>query len=183
VRSWKFWTMMAVCAGLLGLLGFGLTRNAQFLPSAIIGQKAHPFTLETLDGDSLRLDDLKGKIVILNFWASWCIPCREEHPVLEMAAARYAGQDVQLVGVVYQDSRENARQFLAQNGGSWPSVLDPGGRVSIAYGVYGVPETFFLDRTGRIVKKHVAPMTWDLLSSEVDSLLAAPAPEAESGAP
>jgi len=173
VKRWKVWLMLVLAAGFLGLLGFGLTRDAQVLPSAIIGQEAPSFDLETLTGDSLSLASLEGHVVILNFWASWCIPCREEHPVLEMAAGHYKDHDVRMLGVVYQDNRANARQFLARNGGTWPSVLDPNSQVAIAYGVYGVPETFFLDPHGRIVKKHVGPVPWDYLTSTVDSLLVA----------
>lgn len=176
MKRWKVWIALGLAVAFLGVLGFGLTRDAQVLPSAILGERAPRFDLETLDGDSIRLDDLRGKVVLLNFWASWCIPCREEHPVLEMANRRYEGRDVKLLGVVYQDSRGNARDFLAERGGSWPSVLDPDSRVAIDYGVYGVPETFFLDKSGNIARKHVGPLTWDLLSSTVDSLLAAPGP-------
>jgi len=173
VKRWKIWLMLILCAGFLGLLGFGLTRDAQVLPSAIIGQDAPPFDLQTLTGDSISLASLEGHVVILNFWASWCIPCREEHPVLEMAASRYKDHDVRMLGVVYQDNRSNAKQFLAEHGGSWPSVLDPNSRVAINYGVYGVPETFFLDPHGRIIKKHVGPVPWGYLTTTVDSLLVA----------
>ncbi len=176
MRSWKVWLMSALSVGFLALLGFGLTRDTQVLPSAIIGEEAPTFDLQTLDGDSLKLSSLRGKVVVLNFWASWCIPCREEHPVLEMAASHYRGTDMRLLGVVYQDNRQNAKGFLSENGGSWPSVLDPGSRVAIDYGVYGVPETFFLDRTGHIALKHVGPVPWEIFSSTVDSLLATPAP-------
>jgi len=172
VKRWKALVALALAAAFLGVLGFGLTRDAQVLPSAIIGQKAPQFDLETLDGDSIDLSSLQGQVVLLNFWASWCIPCREEHPVLEMADKRYDGKGVRLIGVVYQDTRSNARRFLEQHGGGWPSVLDPSSRVAISYGVYGVPETYFVDPTGRVVQKHVGPLTWDLLSSTVDSLLA-----------
>ena len=172
MKRWKVGVALALAVAFLGVLGFGLTRDAQVLPSAIIGQEAPRFDLETLDGDSLGLASLEGQVVLVNFWASWCIPCREEHPVLEMADRRYDGKGVKLVGVVYQDTRANAKRFLEQHGGGWPSVLDPSSRVAISYGVYGVPETYFVDPTGHIAKKHVGPLTWDLLSATVDSLLA-----------
>lgn len=174
MKRWKLWITLALAVGFVGLLGFGLTRDAQLLPSAILGEEAPRFELQTLDGDSLSLASLEGHVVVLNFWASWCIPCREEHPVLEMAHKLYKDKGVDLVGVVYQDSRENAKTFLRQHGGTWPSVLDPDSRVAINYGVYGVPETFFLSKNGRVVKKQVGPLTWEMFTTTVDSLLAAP---------
>lgn len=183
MKRWKALVALALAVAFLGVLGFGLTRDAQVLPSAIIGQEAPKFDLETLDGDSLSLGSLEGQVVLLNFWASWCIPCREEHPVLEMADRRYDGNGVRLIGVVYQDTRSNARRFLEQHGGGWPSVLDPSSRVAISYGVYGVPETYFLDPSGHVARKHVGPLTWDLLSSTVDSLLASARAAADTAAP
>jgi len=173
--SWKTWASIAAAVAFLGLLGFGLTRDVQKLPSAIIGSEAPTFRAETLSGDSLSLRDLQGDVVVMNFWASWCIPCRSEHRVLVRAERQYAEQDARVVGVVYQDSRAAARRFMDRLGGSWPSITDPGSRIAIDYGVYGVPETFFLTRTGHVAKKHIGPLTWEALSGTVDSLLANPA--------
>ncbi len=110
--------------------------------------------------------------MILNFWASWCIPCRTEHPVLVQTERTWDDSEVVLLGVVYQDSRANAERFLAQYGGDWTHVLDPSQRTAIDYGVYGVPETFFIGRDGHISHKKVGPVTWDLVRYQVDSLLA-----------
>jgi cytochrome c biogenesis protein CcmG/thiol:disulfide interchange protein DsbE len=173
--SWKTWASIAAAVAFLGLLGFGLTRDVQKLPSAIIGTEAPTFRAETLSGDSLSLRDLRGDVVVMNFWASWCIPCRSEHRVLVRAERQYADRDARIVGVVYQDSRAAARRFMDRLGGSWPSITDPGSRIAIDYGVYGVPETFFLTRDGRVAKKHIGPLTWDALQGTVDSLLANPA--------
>ena len=156
----------------IGLLAFGLTRDVQVLPSAIVGEPAPHFELATMSGDSLGLDDLAGEVVILNFWASWCIPCRQEHPALVRATERYEPGKVRVLGVLYQDEPANARRFMERFGGEWETVLDPGTRTAIDFGVYGVPETFFLDGIGRIAYKHIGPLNWEIIESKVDSILA-----------
>ena len=173
MRSWKGWAAIVAAAGFLALLGFGLTRDARQLPSALVGQQAPSFSAPTLSGDTLRSESLRGEVVVLNFWASWCIPCRQEHGVLRRAERRYADDEVRIVGVVYQDRPEAARRFMRQLGGDWPSILDPGSRVAIDYGVYGVPETFFLGPDGVVARKHIGPVTDEVLEGTVDSLLAA----------
>lgn len=170
--GWKGWLAALGALAFLGLLAFGLTRDARTLPSALVGRPAPPFQGETLEGDTLSLASLRGDVVILNFWASWCIPCREEHGVLRRAERRY-GDRARVVGVVYQDAPAAARRFMDRLGGDWPSVLDAGSRIAIDYGVYGVPETFFIGPDGRVVKKQVGPVTWDVVRSTVDSLLSA----------
>lgn len=172
------WLLPASVVPVVALLAFGLTRDATVLPSALVGNEAPEFHLETVEGDTVRLEDLRGKVVVLNFWASWCIPCRTEHSVLLRASRAWPAEEVAVVGVVYQDSRPNARRFMERLGGEWPSGLDPASRTAIDYGVYGVPETFFLSADGRVAKKQVGPVTWELVRSTVDSLLAArePAP-------
>ena len=180
--GWKGWTTAGFTLAFLGLLGFGLTRDVQKLPSALVGQPAPAFRAETLSGDSLGLSDLRGDVVVLNFWASWCIPCRQEHAVLRRAERDFRDRDARVVGVVYQDGRSAARRFMRDLGGGWPSLVDPASRIAIDFGVYGVPETFFLSRDGRVAKKHIGPLTWDVLQATVDSLLAGPAPGASAGA-
>lgn len=173
MRGWKSWVAVLAAVGFLGLLGFGLTRDARELPSALIGEPAPAFVAPTLSGDTLRSEELRGKVVILNFWASWCGPCWQEHPILLWAERHYADDDVRVVGVVYQDRPGPARRFMSELGGSWPSVVDPGSRIAIDYGVYGPPETFFLSPDGTVVKKRIGPVTMELVRTTVDSLLAA----------
>lgn len=130
----------------------------------------------TLPGDSIALAELRGRVVVLNFWASWCLPCRQEHPVLERIDERYGPRGVTLLGVLYQDTPENGRGFMRRFGGDWPSVLDPGTRTAIEYGVWGVPETFFIGADGRVAHKEQGPVTWSVATTVLDSLLAARGP-------
>ncbi len=105
----------------------------------------------------MTLASLRGRPVVLNFWATWCVPCFEEHPVL-VSTARSLGDRVRFVGVIYEDSEEQVRGFLARQGSAYPSLMDPGSRTAIAFGVFGVPETYFIDAEGRIAAKHIGPL-------------------------
>lgn len=142
---------------LLAFLTVGLGRDPKAVRTPMVGRAAPPFTLATIDGgDSLSLASLRGKPVVINFWATWCVPCYAEHAVL-VDGAQKAG-DVQFIGILYQDEAAKATRFLAEHGSAYPNVLDPGGATAIAYGVYGVPETFFIDAAGEIVAKHAGPI-------------------------
>ena len=125
--------------------------------------------------DSVRLDTLRGKVVVLNFWASWCLACRDEHTALSAAATALHGEDVRFFGVLYQDVPENGREWIKTMGGqSYPGLTDPGSRTAIDYGLYGVPETFFIGRDGKVAYKHVGAVTTAVLMDTVRSLLARP---------
>lgn len=166
-------TWMAVLS-VIGLLGFGLTRDANELPSPLVGNSAPGFELVDLEGDTaVSLTGLEGRPVVVNFWASWCLGCIEEHPALVRAWRRFEGQDVMMVGVVYQDSPANARRYIDRHGGGWPQLVDPGSRTAIDYGVYGIPETFFVGRDGVIAHKHIGPVTDSVMTTEIRKMLAA----------
>jgi cytochrome c biogenesis protein CcmG/thiol:disulfide interchange protein DsbE len=125
-------------------------------------------------GDTVRLGDLRGQVVVLNFWASWCLSCRDEHVALSQVARQYAGRPVRFLGVLYNDVPSAGMEWIAEMGGqAYPSVNDPGARTAIDYGLYGVPETFFLDATGRVAYKHTGPVPARVLTRVIDSLLAA----------
>jgi cytochrome c biogenesis protein CcmG/thiol:disulfide interchange protein DsbE len=118
------------------------------------------------------LDGLRGKVVVVNFWASWCFPaCYEEAPVLEAAWRLYKNKDVVIVGVNVQDTEKAAKEFMDRFQFTFPNGPDPGGKISIDYGVYGIPETFVLDKEGRIAHKHVGAVTADILSAQIEGLL------------
>lgn len=170
-------TWVAVLA-VLGLLGFGLTRDANELPSPLVGNPAPGFELIDLEGDTVvSLAALEGRPVVVNFWASWCLGCIEEHPALVRAWRRFETRGVMMVGVVYQDSPANARRYLTRHGGGWPQLVDPGSRAAIDYGVYGIPETFFVGRDGIIAHKHIGPVTDSVMATEIRKILAAGATE------
>lgn len=166
---WR-WLLPVAAIPFLGLLMFGLFRDPDFFPTPLVGQPAPDWRLETLEGDTLALADLDGRVVVLNFWASWCVPCRAEHDVLMRTASEWSDDDVQVIGIVYDDSPRNARRFLRELGNGWRHVMDPGSRTAIDYGVHGVPETFFVGRDGRVGAKHMGPVTWDVVRLHVDSL-------------
>jgi cytochrome c biogenesis protein CcmG/thiol:disulfide interchange protein DsbE len=182
--NWKRATIAAATAApVIGLFAWGLTRDPNSIPSPLPGRAAPQFALQVFApgqgtlaraiGDTVRLADLRGKVVVLNFWASWCLACRDEHAALSDVAQSYAGQPVQFLGVLYNDVPDKGTAWIAEMGGqAYPSVDDPGARVAIDYGLYGVPETFFLDATGRVAYKHTGPVTPGILRLKVDSLLA-----------
>jgi cytochrome c biogenesis protein CcmG/thiol:disulfide interchange protein DsbE len=159
---------------LTALLAFGLTRDPRLIRTPLIGRPAPDFTLSTLEGDgTIRLSDLRGQIVVLNFWASWCAACRVEHPNFVVAWNRYRDRGVVFLGVVYQDSPSAARGYMQEMGGDWPNVVDPDTRTALAYGVFGVPETFFIDRDGVIRHKQIGASSYDLLIEQIQNLLSA----------
>jgi cytochrome c biogenesis protein CcmG/thiol:disulfide interchange protein DsbE len=155
-----------IAAVLLGILFLGLGKNPAEIRSPLIGRPAPAFALrEVGTGRTVDLSQLKGTPVILNFWATWCGPCWEEHPVL-VANARML-PNVRFLGVVFQDSEEKILGFLQQRGSSYPTVVDDQGKTAIAYGVGGVPESFFLDANGVIVAKYSGPMSSDILQENL----------------
>lgn len=171
--NWANVLVLLALSLLLALFGFGLTRDADEIPSPLVGSAAPAFELSALDGDSaVSMEEMRGGPVVVNFWASWCLGCIEEHPALVRAWRRFGGDGgLHMVGIVYQDSPPNARNYLRRYGGGWPQLLDPGSRTAIDYGVYGVPETFFVDRTGTVSHKHIGPVTDSILTAEIEKIL------------
>jgi cytochrome c biogenesis protein CcmG/thiol:disulfide interchange protein DsbE len=156
----------------LALFAYALTRDPRSLPSPLIGREAPAFTLKLFQGTTFTLAEHRGKVMVINVWSSWCIPaCYNEAPALEAAWQRYRTRDVLFLGVNYQDREAAAREFLARFRHSFPNGPDIGSKVAIAYGVYGVPETFFIDRQGRIAYKHVGEITLEILAGQIERLL------------
>ena len=158
-------------AAVLVLLAYGFTTEPKYIPTPFIAKPAPPFSLPRFDGGALRLEDLRGKVVFVNFWASWCPPCRAEARMLEAAWQKYKNEDVVFVGVNIQDKEPDARAFLEEFGITYPNVIDRGGRVAIDYGVWGLPETFFIDREGRVTYKHVGALGWSTVMAKLDEAL------------
>lgn len=174
-RAWR-WLIPLSAVPVIALLAYGFRVNPRDIPSPLIGRPAVAFTLQTFEGQPLSLDAQRGKVVVLNFWASWCYPaCYEEAPVLERGWQEYRERGVVVLGVDIQDTVEAAQKFIRQFSLTFPNVRDVSGKVSVEYGIYGVPETFFLDRQGRIRKKHVGAVTEEVFRREVERLLGEPA--------
>lgn len=178
-RPWRIWLVTAGVALVLGLLlvvfatRFG--EDPRLVESPLIGESVAAMRLDYLDGtDSVSFEDLRGQVVVVNFWASWCVPCRTEHAHLTAGQAAYRERGVQFVGIVFQDSVEAANGFLDQlgRGEGYLYVVDPGSRAAVEFGVYGVPETFFVDREGRIVDKIAGPVSPGSLTAILEPMLA-----------
>jgi len=164
--------VVAVVGLLTALFSFGLSRDPTIVRSALIGREAPGFSLRTLDGTrTFKLSDFRGQIVVVNFWASWCADCLIEHGALAAAWQRYQDQGVVFVGIPFQDAPSASRTYLTSYGGDWPQLADPGSAIALHFGVYGVPETFFIDPTGRIAFKRVGPVTYEMLTDQITRLL------------
>jgi cytochrome c biogenesis protein CcmG/thiol:disulfide interchange protein DsbE len=163
----------ALIVPLVAILLVGLGRDPHLVRSPLIGRAAPSFSLRPVGGGPpISLESLKGRAVALNFWATWCVPCVQEHEVLA-GAARTWGAKAQFLGVVYEDQEDTALDYLRRKGSAYPSLFDEGGKAAIAYGVYGVPETFFISPEGRIVEKFVGPLTPSELSANLGKALEA----------
>ena len=158
---------VAILVAILALLGVGLTLDPRRIPSPLIGKPMPPFELATVHDPKRTLGkkDLVGKVALLNIWASWCQACLQEHPVLMELARRGA---VPIYGLNYKDKRADAIAWLKKYGNPFVmSASDLSGRVGIEWGVYGVPETFIVDRKGTIRHKHIGPISMEKLEQEI----------------
>jgi cytochrome c biogenesis protein CcmG/thiol:disulfide interchange protein DsbE len=164
-------SLLAGVAALVAMFTVSVGRPVRPVDTPIVGQPAPAFDLERLDGGRLSLAELRGSPIILNFWASWCIPCREEAPLLTAAAADYEARGLRVIGVVYQDSAENARGFMGRYGQTYPGLLDPDGRTAIDYGVFGIPETFFIDAAGFVRSRQIGAVTAQDLGRQIQTIL------------
>ena len=160
-----------VTAPLFLILASGFGNNPHAVPFMLLDKPAPSFELQTLNGEKIDLVSLAGKPVVLNFWSTWCQPCKIEHPVLMQAAQAYTPLGVHFVAVLYQDDAAKARAYLRRSGSHWPTLNDPGGRTAIAYGVAGVPETFFIDSDGTIVRKVSGPVSQEVMVQTLEQML------------
>jgi cytochrome c biogenesis protein CcmG/thiol:disulfide interchange protein DsbE len=163
--------VIVIVLGLLAALALGFRRDPHDIKTGTINKPAPAFTLDRLDGSGqTSLADYQGRVVIVNFWASWCIPCKQENPALVRVWERYRASDVVLLGIVYQDSVEAARDYTARMGNTWASVVDADGRTAIAYGVFGIPETFFIRPDGVIAGRHIGPIDEETLITGIEAI-------------
>jgi len=167
----KFLIPLLLFVILVGFLAIGLNRDPHEVPSPLIGKPAPAFEVPQLEQSNKNFspESLKGQVWILNVWASWCVACREEHPILlELSKAQIAP----LIGLDYKDQRDNALAMLARQGNPYTlSAFDGNGRVGINYGVYGVPETYVIDKAGIIRFKQIGPITTEILNQKIYPLI------------
>ncbi len=166
----RFLIPLALFVALAVFLGVGLNRDPHEVPSPLVGKAAPAFTLPQLDVDTpFSPKDMAGKVWLFNVWASWCVSCRQEHPILvDFAKTKLAP----LIGLDYKDKRDDARAWLKRYGNPYDfSVVDADGRVGIDYGVYGVPETYVIDKAGIIRFKQIGPVTAAVMQNKIVPLI------------
>ncbi len=178
-RKSKAWVPVTVILVAVGLMAFVFNsrfgQDPRLVDSPLIGKPLPELTLDYLEQEgSLTLSDLEGQVLVLNFWASWCIPCRYEHPALTRAATSYEGRGVHFVGILYQDRKGPAVAFLDEfgRGDNYSYVDDPDSRATVELGVFGVPETYFVDAQGIVRGKVQGQITEVVLVDALESILA-----------
>lgn len=167
------WGNLVLIAGIVAVtlvLALQLARRSEGQPRP--GQMAPDFTLETFDGQTITLSELRGQLVLVNFWGSWCPPCDHEAPHLQDLYEQYAGQGLVVVGVNWLDTPSGASAFIARHGLTFPNGKDIQERVARAYRIQGAPENFLIGRDGRVVMAWIGPVTFPMVAEVIDRVLA-----------
>ncbi len=172
-RALLLGAVAAAVSAVVALLSIGLGRDPSAIRSPLVGRAAPDFTLSQLDGEPFTLSRLRGQVVVVNFWASWCAECHTEQPALNQTWQRFQDSGVVVVGVNFEDTTGDASDYVRTAGVSYPVVEDSDSRTALAYGLRGIPETFVVDRTGRIADRIIGPVDATKLSNEINSMLLA----------
>jgi len=159
---------VAVPLAIVGLLAFGFLSSGRGRPQP--GEPAPEFSLALLDGSQIALRDLRGQVVVLNFWASWCDPCRREARDLQQVWEQYQDRGVAFLGVTFHDAKDASQAFVERFGLTYANGIDERGRISQAYGVVAVPETFIIDRDGDIAFVHVGEVQAEMIAQDLEDL-------------
>jgi cytochrome c biogenesis protein CcmG/thiol:disulfide interchange protein DsbE len=171
MKSLRFFIPLVVLVALVFFLGAGLKLDPKEVPSPLIGKPSPVFDLTRLDNAAVRIrrDDMLGKVWMLNVWASWCVACRDEHPLLLEFSRKKL---LPIYGLNYKDERLAGLKWLRNFGDPYDaSLFDQEGRIGIDFGVYGVPETFIMDRDGIVRFKHIGPITPDVIRTQIEPLV------------
>jgi cytochrome c biogenesis protein CcmG/thiol:disulfide interchange protein DsbE len=169
-RALRIGVVVAMAALVLVLI-LAFRRDPHDIRTGTVGKPAPAFTLQRLDGSgTMVIDAPSGRVTVVNFFASWCIPCKEENPALVRVYERYRASNVEFIGVLYQDSRESGLKYVQDNGVPWLTGSDDDGRVAFAYGVFGIPETYFIGADGVIAGRHIGPIDETTLITAIDEL-------------
>jgi cytochrome c biogenesis protein CcmG/thiol:disulfide interchange protein DsbE len=169
---WGQIAIFALVLGLLALVAFQMRRNGPLAAGPVgAGEMAPPFEITTFDGQTLKLADLRGQVVVVNFWASWCIPCEQEAAELENTWRRYKDKGVVFIGVDYVDTETAAKAFMQRFDITYPNGPDLGTRISQAYRIKGVPETYVVDKTGRLAFVKIGPFQQGEMAGVIEPLL------------
>jgi cytochrome c biogenesis protein CcmG/thiol:disulfide interchange protein DsbE len=158
---------LSIIVPILALLAYGFTRDAHYITSPLLAKPATPFAVTLFDGKKLALADLRGKAVFLNFWASWCEPCRAEANELEAAWQKVKDKNMVFLGVALQDTDKNSLEFLKEFNITYPNGRDESGKIAVDFGTWGIPESFFIDPQGRITYKHVGGIRAALVLTKI----------------
>ena len=162
---------LGVPGGSLGVAGGPAGSVIVVGAGGLDGQRAPVFRLVDLQGQTVTLADYAGRPVVINFWASWCIPCQQEFPMYRQARDTYDAQGLEVLGIIYEDSADSAGKFMAKEGATWPALIDADGAVAKAYRVTAIPTTFFVDRHGIIRDASYGPPPQDALTSYLQQIV------------
>lgn len=174
------WVWIGSTLGLVVVIGAAVVFASRFGvdptlgPSPLVGKPAPDVAVTSIDdGATIRISDFAGSVVVVNFWAPWCVPCRAEHAVLVAAAAEYRAAGVVVLGITYESELDDVMTFLEELGRGYPVAMDDRSRAAINFGVRGVPETFFIDRGGIVYGKVLGPVDEAVMTSTLDAILIA----------
>jgi cytochrome c biogenesis protein CcmG/thiol:disulfide interchange protein DsbE len=181
VARWAAFLVSLVSIVLVVIFGSRFGTDPRLVESPLLGKPAPSWELPYLEKEGvLSSTDLLGQIVVVNFWASWCVACRAEHDDLMRTARAYEDRDVRFVGIVFQDEPEDSIRFLDELGRGYDNVTDEGSRTAIEFGVFGIPETFFVDAQGLVAAKIAGESNTELLSSTIEAMLRGEVPESRT---